>query len=306
MSLPTLLMTHGCGQAWVIGPDLAQEWERAVKFGLQRVGAPYAGEIRVRMAFYGDLWRPDGSIGDRASSDQEPTALQAAVARAILPTDAGPYDADQPTMTRLAANLAGGLGVDRLVVEWFLKDLDQYLTNRTIRDETNERLFKEAAGIDTDIVLLGHSMGSIVAYLSLIEGRPELESVRGFVTFGSPLGLPDIYHHVGMIAPGTPYPRQPRRWVNVFNRADFATAIPRLAGLFKAVGGRAVEDVESVGRWPAAGNPGVGHDPRIYLSSRRLAQELRNMIESYWPEAAAGPADAVPAPAAVLATARGS
>ena len=49
--------------------------------------------------------------------------------------------------------------------------------------------------------------------------------------------------------------------------------MPRLAGLFKATGGRAVEDVESVGRTPAAGNPGVGHDPCIYLSSMKLARE---------------------------------
>ena len=172
MSLPTLLITHGCGQAWVIGPDLAQEWERAVRFGLKRVGAPYAADIDVRFAFYGDLWRPDGPFGQRASSKQQPTALQAAVASAMFPEGAGPYGANQPTMAQLAAQVAKGLGVDRIVVEWFLKDLDQYLTDGAIRDETNERLLREAAGIGTDIVLLGHSMGSIVAYLCLMAGRP--------------------------------------------------------------------------------------------------------------------------------------
>ena len=130
-------------------------------------------------------------------------------------------------------------------------------------------------------------------------GPPAFDKVRGFVTFGSPLGLPDIYGHVGRIAPGTPFPRQPKRWVNVFNPDDFATVVPHLAGLFKAADGRAVDDVQSVGRRPAAGNPGVGHDPCIYLSSIALGRELYSMIDSYWPGATA-----VPATAAVPAAAR--
>lgn len=109
----------------------------------------------------------------------------------------------------VADNVKGTLGFDRLteaVLDAKLKDLALYYDNqRTIIDRGQTQRHARAVLQDElmavmrpfkgeDIMLLSHSMGSIIAYDTLRRlGREEPDwRVNHFVTAGSPLGLPQV------------------------------------------------------------------------------------------------------------------
>lgn len=279
MAMPTLLVTHGRDQRWQIELSLAREWEEALRSGLKRAGAPYWESVPVRFAYYGGAWRDDLERSDDISPIQAEVAaelLQRSGAPAAIAGDRSFWSG----LNRLVQFVDQHAGIGgEVVLEFFLKDLAQYFHDDDRRAQANGVLAAEARKAPGDLILLGHSMGSIVSYLSLHEEQAALNRVRGLVTFGSPLGMQAIRKRVEAIVPGLPFPDAPRRWVNVFNDEDFATTVPHLADIFRAPDGRHVEDEAAVGRTPSVSSPGRGHDALIYLSSRGLAAQLRAMIE---------------------------
>jgi CHAT domain-containing protein/PGAP1-like protein len=298
MPLPTLILTHGRAQEWQVELTLKRDWEEALRSGLKRVGAPYWETIPVRFAYYAGPWRDDAEA-DRGDDD-EVTPIQDEVARELVTRGAKAAADDLADDRSLFSTLTGLVGfVDEhvgiggeLVLQLFLKDLAQYFKDKTRRTQANRVLATEARAAKGDVILLGHSMGTIVSYLSLWEEQAALKRVRGLLTFGSPLGMDSIRHHVDAIVKGLPFPQPPRRWVNVFNDEDFATLIPHLAPIYRSTDGRAVEDVPAKGRPPTLRDAGRGHDPMIYLTSRGLAEHLRSLIDD---EPPGGEAEAVAA-----------
>src|SRR6516225_6081339 len=89
-------------------------------------------------------------------------------------------------------------GVDKVgdfVLERELQDLAAYYEDENFRRTARQRLLdklREHAG--KRIMLIGHSMGSIIAYdvLRIIGRETPPVSVDHFVTIGSPLGLPHV------------------------------------------------------------------------------------------------------------------
>jgi hypothetical protein len=89
-----------------------------------------------------------------------------------------------------------------LIIKHFFKDLDIYLTQQCveenksdclaqdiIRDKLIDKLRKHK---DKDILLIAHSMGTIVTYEVLIEVEKEI-NIDSLITIGSPLGVPFIF-----------------------------------------------------------------------------------------------------------------
>jgi len=91
--------------------------------------------------------------------------------------------------------------VSDLIIHRFFKDLDIYYSRTYINIHGKARLVKDIireqlARIikkhkNKDILLIGHSMGSIIAYDVLAQNVPHI-NIDTFVTIGSPLGLPII------------------------------------------------------------------------------------------------------------------
>jgi len=87
-------------------------------------------------------------------------------------------------------------GVNDMIMHRYFKELDLYYSDtgkqRTLKQNTRQRLIKvlEMYKFD-DILLIGHSMGSIIAY-DVLQFELKRQSVHTFVTMGSPLGLPFI------------------------------------------------------------------------------------------------------------------
>jgi len=109
-----------------------------------------------------------------------------------------------------------------------LAQVTQYLTNDAIRSAARESVFK-LIGPETK-VLIGHSLGSVVAYEAAHLMRQPLPLL---LTLGSPLGLQTIICQ--QLQPQPPgFPPSVRRWVNIADRDDFIAAEPNLEGLFSA------------------------------------------------------------------------
>jgi hypothetical protein len=312
-----IVITHGRDQAYQIPDTLERDWTDAVRFGLRRVGAPEADSVEVGFAFYGDLWRPDHPIRAHDPADDDEAVRGAAPVRAGAAnrdreaTASRDHEADDPLdaalreppsqftwdiaqelafgedeeTTRFGARDVGGivtwldqrLGVGRVVLGWFLKDLDEYFRDDKIRSGVAEVVSKRIRAADDDVVLLGHSMGSIVAYDLLAGGVAEDLRVKGLVTFGSPLGMPTLRKRVAHLHPGTPFPPGLPRWINVYNPDDWATLERRLKPLYGP--GSDLLDVGAVGHGPDGGL-GSAHDPKVYLSSDALARPLAEILAS--------------------------
>lgn len=122
-----------------------------------------------------------------------------------------------------------------------LEQASQYMRDPEIREFTRNEV-RRLITPDTR-VLIGHSLGSVVAYDI---AREQANPLPLLLTLGSPLGLKEIIYD--RIDPQPPtFPAKVQRWVNVADREDFIASTLDLRLLFSPTPTGAVFDnVESV------------------------------------------------------------
>jgi hypothetical protein len=122
-------------------------------------------------------------------------------------------------------------------LEVHLRDLRRYVKNMYDIAELIRRMLKvqlrTAWKLDRPILLIGHSMGSIIAYDSLWQLSQEPDDDRKidlFMTMGSPLGQNFIQRRIkgSKEARDNRYPRNIRRWVNIAAVGDLTPIDMRL------------------------------------------------------------------------------
>lgn len=279
-----LVITHGRSHAFNV-PSLTQRpLEEATRWGLERVDFPDFATIPISLAFYGDYWRPDAAELERVLENVQaaPTEVQQQIADDMLAAAGVAAEAEAAALEGLGFDSLNGLAtvLDRhlrlgdAVVGLLLDDVGSYFDDARLRSLAIDRVAEAVAGANDDVILLGHSLGSVVVY-DLVRERPDLP-VRGLITLGSPLGLPTILRR--MAAPR--FPDGLARWVNVFDPRDLVTGRETLRAHYPSDDGRAVEDRETEGRPPSLTNPTAPHDGIVYLSSVALGSALREMIEA--------------------------
>ena len=106
-----------------------------------------------------------------------------------------------------------------------LTQVTRYLTDEMTRALAQQRVL-DLVEDDTKVVI-GHSLGSVVAYESMHRLKAPLPLL---VTLGSPLGLRTIVKE--RLRPAPSFPRQVTRWLNVADRDDIVAAEPDLSPLF--------------------------------------------------------------------------
>lgn len=256
-----IVIVHGRAAEMEIPSVMAAEWTAALWWGQQRLGSPLVpGSLDVRLAFYGDLWRPD-------QHQPLPVIHPAVVEEGIGFSDISMF--------------FDRLGVGDALLEHLLHDVDDYYSVTGLRDETNRRL---VTAITTDpdpegTIVVGFSMGSLVAYHTL-RTTPAL-AVDALITIGSPLAMPSFHRRLAALGP-TPFPSQLRLWVNVWTKDDPGTAghVDVRARFPSADHERWVQDIETWGRGPSPANPAAAHNALDYLSSRVFAKALRHAVET--------------------------
>jgi hypothetical protein len=129
-----------------------------------------------------------------------------------------------------------------LRVKLSIRETEAYFSNHgnlgnRIR-ELQKQPLREAVRNGDRVLLIGHSMGSIIAYDSLWE-LDHLEGIKHcvdcFLTIGSPLGMNYVQKRlIGMNRKEQGiYPGNIRRWVNITARGDLVALDPALANDFE-------------------------------------------------------------------------
>jgi hypothetical protein len=264
--MAAIVLIHGIAQEQYSADLLESKWLPALAGGVREAGFPDIadkiwragpGAIEARMAFYGHLFLRPGAMGlgaEELSPEQaelvEQLSLEwleraktrasnveqrrtAATELVYLRPDPARQAQGFPSAVRVAwkslARLRWFARLGNAVAERFvvraLSQVTRYLTDDAIRGEI-QQIVLDLIKDDTR-VLLGHSLGSIVAYeVAHRLDRP----LPLLVTLGSPLGVATLV--LQRLRPPASFPSQVSRWVNVADRDDLVAAEPNLTNLF--------------------------------------------------------------------------
>jgi len=305
-----IVLVHGIAQEQRSADDLEAEWLPALAGGLRNAGYPeladrlwrgqdVRGGIEARMAFYGDRFLRPGTMGldpDQLTADQQALAEQFAQAwleRAALEmSDPRDRRTAQIELARLDDSLGQTQGPRAAVrstvaglarLRWFaqptmafaerfvrraLAQATRYFTDEETRSYVQERV-TQLIGPDTR-VLVGHSLGSVVAY----EVAHQLtQPLSLLVTVGSPLGLRTIVYE--RLRPQPPsFPHQVSYWVNVADRDDLVAAAPDLTQLF-ATNQPATARFEGGWTVDTGAKP---HTPTFYLTKTQVGRPIAKAL----------------------------
>jgi hypothetical protein len=180
-------------------------------------------------------------------------------------------------------------GVDKVgdfVLERELQDLAAYYEDENFRSTARQRLIdklREHAG--KRIMLIGHSMGSIIAYdvLRIIGRETPPVPVDHFLTIGSPLGLPhvktEIYEENDLVRT----PSVVGRWTNFADRRDVVAVEAKLGDDYEANDqGVKVADVLVINAYKSPPDRVPSNKPNFHKSYGYLrTPELSNVVRGF-------------------------
>lgn len=262
-----VVLVHGIAQENRDADELAADWFEAALEGLRKAGPPEkASSLRredVVMAYYGSLFRTsrEGAQGageeegippeaselaeqlamewierarDRARDERyRSDGLRAAEMLESVPDGAEAQGLRDPLRRVLAAAAKircfakPTMAVAERTVIRSLRQVTLYLTNGNHTRERALAAVHAHLSADTQVVI-GHSLGSVVAYEACHQLTNTLPLL---ITIGSPLGLDTIVYQRTQPQP----PRFPSRvqwWVNVADPDDIVAADPTLRDRF--------------------------------------------------------------------------
>ncbi|MEU3296691.1 alpha/beta hydrolase [Streptomyces longwoodensis] len=283
-----VVAVHGIGKQLLGEETLLQQWLPALNDGLKRAQAPdRLADADVAMAFYGDLFRPQGeflAVGDPPYTAADVTegfevelllawwSAAAASDPAVVPPGADTLVSTPRSVQAALRALSGSrffAGVALRALIFDLKQVHAYLTDPSLRAQALARV-AEHIGDDTQVVV-AHSLGSVVAYEALC-ARPG-HQVRALVTLGSPLGIPNLILHRLQPAPvqlgeqplGVWPGGQGLVWTNLADDGDVVALVKDLRPSF----GPHV-------RCARVDNGSHAHDATTYLTDRLCGQAIKD------------------------------
>ena len=193
---------HGIAQQFRGGYQLGTVWFDGLRDGLAVAGyEPVASALAptdIRVAFFGDLFRPPGAKAG-GEPPYMPTDVEPGLERDLLETWyeaavqqdlslAPPQQAKGPGRMAAQMMLNGVLrcrtfaGVAQRALIGNLKQVTRFLADSSVKAQVLAKVHEKVD--DSTRVVIGHSLGSVVAYEYLCRYRPS--SVELLVTLGSP------------------------------------------------------------------------------------------------------------------------
>jgi hypothetical protein len=289
--MPRVLGVHGIAQQYRSGPELTRGWWEALRGGLEVAGfrktADNLTETDVRVAFFGDLFRPQGALAG-GGPPYTPADLQPGPERDLLqawyqaaldqdPSLGPPAGALGPGRVAAQAMLQRLLRSPtfaRVAQRGFIGNLKQvtaFLATPEVKQRVLQRVAEEVTP-DTQVII-GHSLGSVVVYEYIARFSPP--QVQLLVTAGSPLGIPNLVFERLTPAPVEGVGAWPGRvagWTNVADPDDVVALRKQLAPLFPAPdGGPGVQD-------HLVDNGGEPHEASRYLNAAPTGAALGRVL----------------------------
>lgn len=264
--MAAVVFVHGVGQQVKGAGMVHAEVSPALADGVRLAG----GEVHatdVACTFYGDLFRPAGEylapeplIDVQDLTEAEVNLLVAWWQRAadtdstILPPDTEVLARmPQPAVAAVRAlgrsRFFAGIG-ERLLLG-SLRQVRRYLHEPDLRKAIRQRVLD--AMTPRTRVMIGHSLGSVVAYEALAMADRSV----ALITLGSPLGMPRLVFDRLEPAPPGCWPGRVTEWTNVVDTGDIVAAVADLRPLF----GERLVQVQ-------VHNGARAHDARPYLTER--------------------------------------
>jgi hypothetical protein len=276
-----VLGVHGIGQQQSGGYQQQPSWQAALNDGITRARGRTWPKPELDLVFYGDLFLPDDEAKSGIISadlvpdpDADPdlvsffAEVQDEVVRDVEPLEPAAEESKglPRSASRLAAWLERRFGIaGKLLFAGDLVQVRRYQRDEALASDVLGRV-RELLDVGPR-VMIGHSLGSIVAYeaLCLIPDH----TVHTLVTLGSPMGLRSIR---GALHPG-PLGRLPqlppgvRRWVNVYDKGDPVSLAGGLAEYW--------HDVEDV----TVPNQDQAHSVLAYLGKKATGEVVVEALQ---------------------------
>ena len=248
-----LLLVHGIAQGGKNASDLQDTWTQTLQNGFKAAGIPYPSSLAVDFPYYGDAL--DARVarsklpmpkeitpkGDAAVSPYEEflrSSLREIQANAGISDDevaaeAGPIPATEKGIQNWRLTQAIARLIDKRFTDFashmidnFLRDVYLYISDRNASREINAIVTAKLT--DEPTVVVGHSLGTVVAYKVLLEQGAKIK-LRRYITVGSPLGIRTISSQLGVLK----YPPADLEWYNAYDERDIVALNPLKDPWFK-------------------------------------------------------------------------
>jgi len=175
-------------------------WNAAIKEGLKHISKPHPF-FKFELVYWADLLHPFPENPKEKNPENE-LFMDEPYCKS---SDWSSKEKDSNRKTiqkfiekqldKILVNSDGSLNFSSItdkIVHHYFHDLEVYYTTKSIKDEVRERLYSILTKYKKkDILLIAHSMGSIISY-DVLCGNPESVKINTFATIGSPLGFPII------------------------------------------------------------------------------------------------------------------
>ena len=274
-----IVAVHGIAQQFKGSNTLHDVWLPALRDGLDRVGVHFPNPDDLVCVFYGHLFRKKGTKSLRPplyeASDvdegfeqdllalwwQEAARLEQQVPDPDLKGKGRTSKLTQRALNALSkSEFFSGLAERVMIGD--MKQVRRYMQEESTQQEI-QAFVSDVVQPDTR-VLIGHSLGSVVAYEALC-AHPEW-NIQTFVTLGSPLGIPNLIfdrlrpppvNDVGV------WPGNVKQWINIADDGDVVALEKNLSKRF----GDRVQDER-------IHNGATAHDISPYLTAEETGRAI--------------------------------
>lgn len=256
---PTVVFLHGVGDG-----NVDKDWLRGLNESLTALNHPPLAESAVCAPVYASLLK---TVGIQAERNDAPTKTysprdvrearrkfqirQAKVGK-LIGEHSDPRVTVETGLLATVLNSATTLGVGADIIA----AVSNYLKNPKLQNAVLGHIIDQLPTTG-DIILIGHSLGSVIA-IDLIDQLPLALHVKRFITIGSPAGAPALNRHKTEILPDIPYTRVDD-WTNLLYHYDPVSMGRGLGSTFQGAQDFWVS-------WPFEPSIEVLHGARRYLS----------------------------------------
>jgi hypothetical protein len=239
-------MVHGIAQGGRKPQDLEKIWVETLQEGFDAAGKSWPEALRFDFPYYGDtldafvakarLPTPSGVVAKGQGQNLE---FEKFMHSALDQLQVSGDISDQDVRSQMDPGASQEKGIQNwgwvqaiarvidsrltpasnFTIETFLREVYLYISRREVTDAINGLVAAKLTNEPT--IVIGHSLGSVVAY-NVIKSQRHALDLRQFITVGSPLGLRAVSSRLGVVENVA----KPAAWYNAYDGRDIVALNP--------------------------------------------------------------------------------